>query len=157
SSGADTAILANAASFALAALALTRVRLPRAEVGEGSAASLLGELRDGWHEVRTRTWLWVVIGAFGIANAIHAGAWAVLGPLIADASPGLGARGWGFVVSAEAVGAIAMTLLLLWVPLSRPVRQGMIGVALMVVPLSMLGIHPETLALCGAAFIAGAG
>ena len=153
--GPGWAIAADATGFALGALTLTRVRLPDA-VRTGHE-SLLTELRAGWSEVRSRTWLWVIIVAFGVVNVIHAGAWSVLGPVIAKSHPELGARGWGLVVSAEGVGAIAMTLVLLRLPLRRPLRQGMICVSLMAVPLCTLGIRPETLLVGIGALIAGAG
>jgi hypothetical protein len=37
--------------------------------------------------------------------------------------------------------------------LRRPLRYGMIGVSLMLIPLTMLGVHPVTLAMVPAAFI----
>lgn len=154
--GPGLAIAADASGFLLGALVLARVHLPDGPRAD-HAPSLVRQLRDGWSEVRGRSWLWVIILAFGMVNAIHAGAWAVLGPVIAKSHAGLGARGWGLVVSAEAVGAIVMTLVLLRVPLNRPLRQGMIGVSLMAVPLCALGIRPETMLVAAAALIAGAG
>ncbi|UUZ44357.1 hypothetical protein LP422_18200 [Janibacter limosus] len=77
--------------------------------------------------------------------------------MIANTSPGLGARGWGLVVSAQAVGAVGMTLLLLRLPLNRPLRQGMVGVSVMAIPLCLLGFRPETLLLATAALLGGAG
>src|SRR5699024_11123225 len=119
-------IFADAATFLVATLALCRVRLPpsRPAAGSDKTASFLGQLREGWTHVRSRTWLWVLLAAFGVINAIQAGAWGVLGPVLAETAPGLGARGWGVVVSAQAVGAIGMTLLLLRLPLRRPLRNG---------------------------------
>ena len=157
--GPGWAIIADAATFLLATLALTRVRLPPSTpaMGSGETASFLGQLREGWTHVRSRTWLWVIIAAFGVINAIQAGAWGVLGPVIADTSPGLGARGWGLVVSAQAAGAIGMTLLLLRLPLKWPLRQGMVGVSVMAIPLCLLGFRPETLLLAAAALLGGAG
>ena len=157
--GPGWAILADAATFLLATLALTRVRLPpsRRATGAGDAASFAGQLREGWTHVRSRTWLWVIIAAFGVVNAIQAGAWGVLGPVIAETTPGLGADGWGIVVSAQAVGAIGMTLLLLRLPLSRPLRHGMVGVSVMAIPLCLLGFRPETLLLATAALLGGGG
>jgi MFS family permease len=174
--GPGWAILADATGYALGALALTRVRLPTPEPRQDLAADATGgkslaasasdragvpspwiQLRHGWAEVRERTWLWVIIAVFGVANAIHAGAWAVLGPVIANNSPALGPRGWGLVVSAEAVGAIVMTVLLMHLPLNRPLRQGMVGVAVMAMPLWLLGVRPETLVIGLGAFVAGAG
>lgn len=154
--GPGWAIAADAIGFLLGALALLRVRLPDA-AHSAAGSSLLTQLREGWSEMRSRTWLWVIILAFGLVNAIHAGAWSVLGPVIAKSDPDLGARGWGLVVSAEGVGAIVMTLVLLRLPLNRPLRQGMIGVSLMAVPLCTLGIRPETVVVAIGALIAGAG
>lgn len=157
--GPGWAIIADAATFLLATLALTRVRLPPhpREMGSDETVSFLGQLREGWTHLRTRTWLWVIIATFCVINAIQAGAWGVLGPVIAETTPGLGARGWGLVVSAQAAGAIGMTLLLLRLPLSRPLRYGMLGVSAMAIPLCLLGIRPETLLVAAAAFLGGAG
>lgn len=154
--GPGWAIIADAATFLLATLALTRVRLPPA-LGSDETPSFLGQLREGWTQVRSRTWLWVIILAFGVINAIQAGAWGVLGPVIAESNPDLGARGWGLAVSTQALGAIAMTLLLLRLPLNRPLRQGMVGVSVMAIPLCLLGFRPETLLLAVAALLGGAG
>ena len=44
-------------------------------------------------------------------NAIHAGAWFTLGPALARET--FGVRGWGLVLSAESVGLLVMTLVML--------------------------------------------
>ncbi len=157
--GPGWAIIADAATFLLATLALARVNLPPRTVATGSSESVsfFGQLREGWTHVHSRTWLWAVIAAFGVINAIQAGAWGVLGPVIANASPHLGARGWGLAVSAQAVGAIGMTLLLMRLPLNRPLRQGMVGVSVMAIPLGLLGFRPEAWFLATAAVLGGAG
>jgi MFS family permease len=64
---------------------------------------------------------------------------------------------WGLVLSAEAVGAIVMTVLLMRLPLNWPLRQGMVGVAVMGIPLCLLGVRPETLIIGVGALLAGAG
>ncbi|MCB8043430.1 hypothetical protein JM654_02190 [Microbacterium oxydans] len=85
------------------------------------------------------------------------GAWGVVGPYIAKNNDLLGITGWGWVVSAEGVGVLLMTLLLMWFPLRRPLRYGMIGMAAFAIPVTMLGVHPAVVLLAMAAFIAGAG
>nr|WP_257907843.1 hypothetical protein [Janibacter limosus] len=79
--GPGWAIIADAATYLLATLALTLVRLPSSTPATGSdeTASFPGQLREGWTHVRSRTRLWVIIAAFGVINAIRAGAWGVLG------------------------------------------------------------------------------
>src|SRR5947199_9041913 len=71
----------DAVSYLLAALFLTRIDLlprPRRET-----PAFVRELVEGWDEFRSRTWLWVVVVAFGVLNAAQAGAFNVLGPPIA--------------------------------------------------------------------------
>ncbi len=67
-------------------------------------------------------WLWQVVLGFAVLNAIHSGAWLTLGP--AQAHETIGAKGWGLVLSAESVGLLVMTVVLLRVPLQRPVAVG---------------------------------
>ena len=66
-------------------------------------------------------------------------------------------QGWGLALSAEAVGLLLMTLVLLRVRLERPLLVGMIGIMALGLPIYMLGAHPHLLWLLLATFIAGAG
>jgi len=149
------AMLVQVAGWAIAIPVLALVKLPP-PVGDGSA-TLLRDLRTGWDEFRSRTWLWVIVLAFMIMNAVHVGAWGVAGPYIAKNDDRLGITGWGWVVSAEGLGVLLMTLILLRVPLRRPLRLGMMGMAVFALPLTMLGVHPAVVLLAVAAFIAGTG
>ncbi|OZB85221.1 MAG: hypothetical protein B7X32_04205 [Microbacterium sp. 13-71-7] len=144
-----------AAGWALAIVFLALVRLPPPV--RGQRAGLFHDLHDGWREFWSRPWLWIVVLAFMVLNAIHVGAWGVAGPYIAKNDPLLGIAGWGWVVSAEGAGVLVMTLLLLWVPLRRPLRLGMLGMSALAIPLTLLGVHPSVLLLVAAAFVAGAG
>jgi MFS family permease len=153
--GPGWALAVDAVTFVIAIVCFSRIRLPRATA---RASSMLADLRDGWREFTSRTWLWVIVLAFGFINAIHVGAWTILGPAVAIAHPdALGARGWGLVMSAEAVGGILMTVVLMRLPMERPLLLGMLAVSVMVVPLSVLGLHPATLPLMVGALLAGAG
>ncbi|MBN8424023.1 MFS transporter [Microbacterium esteraromaticum] len=134
---------------------LALVKLPP-PVGDGSF-SLFADLRIGWTEFWSRSWLVAVVFAFMIMNAIHVGAWGVVGPYIAKNDDRLGIAGWGWVVSAEGAGVLLMTLVLMWVPLKRPLRMGMIGICLFALPLTALGLHPAVVLVAIAAFLAGAG
>ena len=134
---------------------LAMVKLPP-PVGDGKF-SLFSDLRVGWTEFWSRSWLVAVVLAFMIMNAIHVGAWGVVGPYIAKNDDRLGIAGWGWVVSAEGVGVLLMTLILMWFPLRKPLRMGMIGISLFAIPLTMLGVHPAVVVVAIAAFLAGAG
>ncbi|WP_313356681.1 MFS transporter [Microbacterium sp.] len=149
------AMLVQMAGWLLAIPILALVRLPP-PVGDGGF-SLFADLREGWTEFWSRSWLVAVVLAFMIMNAIHVGAWGVVGPYIANNDERLGIAGWGWVVSAEGVGVLLMTLVLMWFPLRRPLRFGMLGMSLFAIPLTMLGVHPAVVLVAIAAFLAGAG
>ncbi|PCE14417.1 hypothetical protein AUC47_04140 [Microbacterium sp. SZ1] len=148
-------MVSQAVAWALAIPILAMVRLPSPVHGGGT--SLFHDLRVGWQEFSSRTWLWTIVVAFMIMNAIHIGAWGVVGPYIAKNDDRLGVAGWGWVVSAEGLGILLMTLVLMWFPLKRPLRYGMIGMATFAIPLTVLGAHPAVVLLAIAAFLAGAG
>ncbi|MBD8011222.1 MFS transporter [Microbacterium sp. Re1] len=149
------AMIVQMAGWLLAIPILAMVRLPP-PAGDGGF-SLFADLREGWSEFWSRSWLVVVVLAFMIMNAIHVGAWGVVGPYIAKNDDRLGIAGWGWVVSAEGLGVLLMTLVLMWFPLRRPLRFGMLGMSLFAIPLTMLGLHPAVVIVAIAAFLAGAG
>lgn len=152
--GAGSALAVDAVTWLLSAVLLGFVVLP-ARKREDTGASTWTELREGWAFFRSTQWLWVVVLGFGVLNALHAGPWFTLGPLHAKNTIGEG--GWGLVLSAEAVGLLAMTLVMLRIPLQRPLLWGMLGISLLGVPIFLLGAQPTVLVLVAAAFVAGAG
>ncbi|MEJ7745025.1 MAG: hypothetical protein WKF73_22345 [Nocardioidaceae bacterium] len=101
------------------------------------------------------TWVWVVVLAFSLLNAIHAGAWYTLGPTIAKDT--IGEAAWGWVLSAEATGLLLMTLMMMQWRLTYPVRAGMLGVCLCALPILALGLDPVVLPLVVLAFASGCG
>ncbi|MGG5259538.1 MFS transporter [Phycicoccus avicenniae] len=155
--GSGWAVLADAALWGVAALLLLPVRraTPARPTPDGPRASPLSELREGWVLFRSTTWLWVVVAAFGVLNAVGSGAWLTLGPALAGET--IGRAAWGWVLSAEAAGAVVATVVLLRVRLGRPLLVGMPAVALLALPLVLLGTVPHTGLLIAAAALAGAG
>lgn len=152
--GPGWALAANATLWLLSAALLTPVRIPaRAEPEERT--STLEDLREGWDLFTRTTWLWVVVLAFSLLNAIHSGAWFTVGPVVAKDT--IGEQGWGLVLSAGSVGLLVMTVVLLRIRLRRPLFVGMLGISLLGVPIVVLGVAPDLTTLLVAAFLAGAG
>jgi MFS family permease len=152
--GAGWALAADALTWLVAGLLLVKVRLPaRAETGE--ARSTLVELRQGWTVFAGTTWLWVVVVAFALLNAIHAGAWLTLGPAMAKET--FGERGWGYALSAESVGLLLTTAVMMRRRLERPLLVGMIAISALSLPLILLGSTSSVLFVVIGALIAGAG
>ncbi len=152
--GPGWALAVDASMWLLSAALLGFVTLPRRAPKE-EESSTIDELREGWTYFRQTTWLWVVVLGFGVLNAIHSGAWFTLGP--ARAKETIGEQGWGLVLSAEAIGLLLMTVIMLRVPLQRPLLHGMLGISLLGVPILLLGAHPHLAILMLAALVAGAG
>ncbi len=152
--GPGWAVAVDAMTWAAASLLLLGVKIPARERSE-DPPSTLAELREGWSLFTGTTWLWVVVLSFGVLNAIHAGAWFTLGPVVAKDT--IGVKGWGLVLSAESLGLLAMTAIMLRRRLERPLLLGMVGMATFGLPLLILGAEPVLMPLLVAAFIAGAG
>lgn len=151
--GSGWALAIDAVTFGIASYCLGRLRLPRLERAEQT--SMLTDLRVGWSEFSSRTWVWLIVAAFGVLNMIHVGVWATLGPSVARDT--IGEAQWGVVLSAEAVGFVVMSLVLLRVSLRYPLRAGMIGITALGLPMAILGLEPTVIALVATAFLAGAG
>lgn len=156
--GPGWALLADALLFLVAIPMLMKVLVP-GRVRDGAAgaqSTMLADLREGWAEFASRTWVWVIVGAFGALNAVHVGAVFVLGPVIAT-STSVGEQGWGLALSAEAAGTVLVTVVLLRARLTRPLVVGMLAVTTLALPIAVLGLAPRTDLLVLAFFVAGAG
>ncbi|MEU8655400.1 MFS transporter [Actinoplanes philippinensis] len=114
---------------------------------------LLADLRLGWSEFRSRTWLWVVVAGAGLLNAAWSGGMFVLGPAVADDTVGRSA--WGLVLAGETAGMIVGGLLAMRLRLRRLLLVGVLGCSGMALPLFVLGFHPQLWALLLATFTAG--
>lgn len=152
--GAGWALAVDALTWFVAAALMMPMKIPP-RVRTAEKTSTLHELREGWTLFRTTTWLWVVVLAFSALNMIHTGAWFTLGPAVAKRT--IGEQGWGLVLSAESIGLVLMTVVLLRVKMRRPLLYGMLGCSLMSIPMIVLGVDPHLLVLIACTFVAGAG
>jgi len=149
-----TALAIDAASFFVCAAILARIRIaPRAETHE--RRGFIHELRDGWREFSSRTWLWASTILFGIGNLGFC-AWIILGPVVAKADLG-GAGAWGTIVAVGGIGAVAGSVIAIRI---RP-RRPLVACTLAAVPLAaqilVLVLAPSVWLLSIASFVAGAG
>lgn len=111
------------------------------------------ELREGWREFASRTWVWVVVAQFFVVNAVAAGGVQVLGPTIADAT--FGRTAWGLVLAAQMAGALAVGLLVARSRARHALRIGVAVVALDALPLLALAQPAEVWLLSAAMFVNG--
>lgn len=123
--GAGYAFAIDAATFLVSAIFLSFVR-PRERGGVPAARqSVLTELREGWHEVRSRAWVWVVIASFSLGLLFAFAPFLTLGPAIAREvydEPAV----YGIVNATFGIGTIVGSLTALrWFP-ARPLYVGML-------------------------------
>lgn len=147
------AIVADAASYLLSALALGLLR-PSSQVAV-DAASVMGQMRQGWIEFWSRTWLWVVVVAFALINALIA-PYLVLGPAIFKGASG-GAAAWGAVLAAEGAGAVVGGIAMLRIHPTRPLVWAGVAVIPSAAPLLALGVRASTVLVALCALAAGVG
>jgi hypothetical protein len=147
-------IAVDSASFFLAAASLGAMRMPATLRMEGSG--FLVELREGWQEFSSRTWLWAIVAQFGIVNAVEQGTEQVLGPAIARAHLG-GATGWGLILTAGSVGLVVGGLVLLRLRPERLLLAATLGFLLTIPFLLALSIPASLAVVVAAAAVAGIG
>ncbi|MGA8256286.1 MAG: MFS transporter [Nocardioides sp.] len=153
--GPGLALVVDGVTYLLATLLLTRVRIPP-PAPRADKPGAIADLREGWTYLTSTTWLWVVVLAFGVLNAITSGAFNTLGPVLATQTD-LGETGWGLIRSAQAVGFLVCSLILIRMRFSRPLLWGMLAVSLEGLPMIVLGIDPLLVTALAAAFLAGIG
>src|SRR5665648_435515 len=144
--GAGGAIAVDGATFLVSAAFPAALRVPAIARSE-AAKSFVVELRDGWHEVKSRTWLWVMLLRGCLVLCIVIAPFQVLGPLGLLAQ-GHTAAAWGWIQAVFSAGMLGGAAIALRYKPRRPmVVVCLTGTAAVAAPL--------TLALGGGALALG--
>jgi len=133
---------------------LVRIALPRP--AETVARGPLSDVRDGLLQVGSRTWLWLSIAFFGLANVFDAGPRNVALPFLIHDHLGLEVGALGAVASSIAVGSVTAAVFL--GRFHRMRRRGLLlygGEVVMGLMLILFGLMPTLPGLMAAAFIFG--
>jgi MFS family permease len=148
------ALLVDAATFAVSAAFL--VRIAARPVRPAAATSFVEELREGWTEFSSRTWLWVCVGAAAFSNAIFFPGFQVLGPTVAEHSLG-GSGAWALIAAAFGLGSVVGGAAAIAIRVGRILLVAEAAVLALVVPLALLASGVGTVAVAAGAFVAGFG
>ena len=105
--GPGWAILGDAVTFGVSVAFLATLDLTAAP--RPSRQRFVTDLREGWDEFRSRTWLWTITAVSAVFNLLFT-AYLVLGPVVSQRSYG-GAAAWATVATIWGVGSVAGGLL----------------------------------------------
>ena len=148
--GAGWAIGADALTFLVSATFLARLDLPAVERHRSAFAA---ELRAGWREFTSRTWVWVSVVNFALFQLVALSAWLVLGPYVSETELG-GAGTWAAILVVGSVGSLAGSAIALR---RRPRRTGVVMFALVALfgpQLALLALPAPVPAIAAASALA---
>jgi MFS family permease len=147
------AIAADAATFAISAITLTALRLPAHQ--PPPAQSFLRDLREGWTEFTSRTWVWTIVTAASLTNMLFA-MFMVLGPAISQRSLG-GPSAWATIMATFGAGSLIGAIAALHIHPRHPLRTGLLALAFRPLPALGLAIHLPLIAVTALALAGGIG
>jgi MFS family permease len=147
--------IVDSATFAVSATSLALLRLSRTR-REGERRSFFADLKGGWHELITHTWLWVIVAWAATYLGIVIAPWMTLGPVVAKESLG-GAAAWGLISAGWGAGTVAGGLIALrWKPV-RPMLTCTLLVLLVAPAVALLALRAPAPMIATAQMIGGAG
>jgi MFS family permease len=149
-----TALAVDAATFAVSAACLLGVRAPRLRAA-GAGDAFLSELRHGWREFSSRSWMVAVIVSAAISNAIFFPLWQVLGPTVANDSLG-GSSAWALIAALWGLGGLLGAMVALSVRPRHPLLVGESFIVLIGLPMLLLAIPAQTGVIAAGALACGA-
>jgi MFS family permease len=145
----------DAGTFAVSAASLALLRLSRAR-REGERQSFLSDLKGGWHELISHTWLWVIVAWASAFLCVVVAPYMTLGPVIAKESLG-GPAAWGLIAAGWGVGTVTGGLVALrWKPL-RPMLVCCAAVLLIAPAMILLAIRAPAPLIAALNAVGGSG
>jgi MFS family permease len=147
------AIAADALSYIVSVVSLAALRL--GSVADMPSDSFLVQLRQGWTEFWSRTWLWAVVVVASVANLLMMAPYLVLGAVIAKASLG-GATAWGTILGAQGAGAVVGGVAMLRIRFRRPLVAALVSLLIWPYPLLSLAYLAPVPVIAIGAFLGGA-
>jgi MFS family permease len=145
------AILIDGVTYLVSVVSLALIRIDWKAMEHAEPFAVL--LRQGWREFWSRTWLWTIVVAFSLVNALFA-SFLVLGPVVAKQSLG-GAAAWGTILAAEGVGSVLGGIVMLRLHPRRPLLVATLSSLFFPVPLFLVADRDPTLAIALTSLLAG--
>ncbi|HET8956698.1 MAG TPA: MFS transporter [Solirubrobacterales bacterium] len=150
-----TALAVDAATFVVSAACLWGVRAPGVRTEEEEGEPFLLELRHGWREFSSRSWMVAVVLGAAVTNAIFFPVFQVLGPTVARESLG-GSTGWALIAAMWGAGGLLGGVVALHVRPRRPLLLSEGFILLFAIPVVLLAIPATTAVIALGALFASA-
>ena len=147
------AIAVDAVSFAISAIMLAGLRSPAHQ--PPPAQPFVRALREGWTAFSSQTWIWATVTTTSLTNMLFA-TFMVLGPAVSKQSLG-GPTAWATIQALLGAGSLIGGIAALRLHPSRPLRTGVLTLALCPLPVLGLAAHLPTVAVAGFALLCGVG
>lgn len=151
--GPGWALAVDAASYGVSALFLAQLRLPPHD--KLAPQSFLADLREGWHEFVSRTWVWMIVVAASIGN-MAASVFVVLGAVIAKESLG-GPLAWTVILAALGLGSLVGGLVSLHIRVRRPLYFGSSLLVFISIPIALLALRAPAIVIACGTLLGGCG
>lgn len=148
------ALAFDALTFAVSAAFLLRLRAPGRAPSREPGSSFLAELREGWAEFSSHTWLWVIVLSAAIGNAVFSPVIQVLGPAVARDSLG-GSTAWAVIAASFGLGMLAGGALALSIRPRRPLLVGEGALVVFGVPALLLALPAPTAVIAAGMLVVG--
>ncbi len=148
----------DALTFAISAVALAglqpRAHGDRAPHTDGPGPGLVQELRAGFAEVRSRTWVWSGLLGIAVYHVVVLPSIFVLGPVLAERELG-GASAWAIVTIGFGAGSIIGDLIVIRLRLSRPLLVAMCALVVASCQAIIIGSGLPLVAIAGLEALTG--
>jgi MFS family permease len=153
-SSTGAALIVDAGSFLASALLLAAMRVPAPvrEAGE----SFLRSLAVGWHEFRSRTWVWAGVLQASLFHMLALAPFLTLGVVIAREDLG-GPAAWSLVLSAFGAGTLLGGAAVFRLRPRRPLVGALVASTLYLPQMILLAFAAPAPLIAAAALVGGAG
>jgi MFS family permease len=139
-------------SYAISAFCVSMLRISNTSVRTNE--SMLRQLRDGWNEFSSRSWLWIIVVQFGLFRMLVYGPFLVLGSALADRYLG-GSTAWALILSAQGAGSIVGGLTMQRIRPRRPLLVATLATFAFAAPVACMAFAVPTIGIVVAAGVSG--
>jgi len=117
--GAGVTLMIDAVSFGVSAILILSLN-PKSQT-QPAKASVLEDLRLGWKEFTSHTWLWTIVLQFSLVVAAIEAVFGLIGPAVSRDYMS-GATDWGFIAGSFGVGTIVGGAVAIKINVKYPMR-----------------------------------